>query len=252
MSCEYTINPSDVSGLLHWYRSDHGVGLSGSNVVNWTPVYGSVIGEQVSASHRPILVNNAVNGKPKIVFSSGSTQNQTSGLSSLEFQLDVPQPWTVVMFWQLFSPAIGVFDGSGDDGKARIFSTYDVSQPSEYAQTEFSAHGPGEHVVGTSLDCGVLLENHQTINVGISYDAFGTTVVTGNETSSSVVNDNKTVIVGNAGTESLKRFYLGARAIDYRGGARIDVTELMIFTGSLSTTQISDITRYGTLRYTSD
>lgn len=246
----YIINPTDVSGLLHWFRSDYGVTLSGSNVTSWKSVISELTGSQNSSSHQPILVDNSVNGYPKISFSSGSTQTEQSGLDCLSFEINQPQPWSVVLVWQMFEPAIGVFDGSGDDGHARIFSTYDLSTPSQYSKIEFIAVGPGDHVIGTTLGEGTnKISCEQNLNLGISYDNFGTTVIVGNGLSSSVVNNENVVISGNAGSGSLTQLNLGARAVDYRGGGRIDVLEMMIYSGSVSMQNIADITTYVTSRY---
>lgn len=65
-------------GLLLWLRADQGVVLSGSNVTDWLDQSGN--GNHVTqavAGSRPVLVNNAIGGRPALDFSGSKFMQST-------------------------------------------------------------------------------------------------------------------------------------------------------------------------------
>lgn len=59
--------PSDISDLRCWLRADLGVSTVGSDVSNWADQSGNGIDfEQATASARPLLVEDELNGEPVI------------------------------------------------------------------------------------------------------------------------------------------------------------------------------------------
>jgi hypothetical protein len=62
-----------TSGLGLWLKADTGVTLSGSAVTQWADQSGNVRNaSQSNSTNRPVLVSNALNGKPAIRFDGGN------------------------------------------------------------------------------------------------------------------------------------------------------------------------------------
>jgi PKD repeat protein len=60
--------PTDISDLKIWYNAENVV-VSGNNVTKWTDLSGNNLhATQNSTSLQPILLNNAINGKPALKF----------------------------------------------------------------------------------------------------------------------------------------------------------------------------------------
>lgn len=237
-----SFDPSDIQGLLHWYRSDRFVTTSGSFVTRWDDLIGNVNGSSSNIDRRPSIVTNAINGYAAIRFNDGVTQNEQTNLDDMAFVFNVLQPYSIVLVWKLNAPAIGTFDGSGDDQKSGIYNTYAPGSSSLYLR----AYGPGEHVSGTTI---VSSTSSATTYQAMNVDAFGTTALTSTSMLTSVFNNDALVVTGTLGTTNLSTLYLCSNGSEHRLGARMDVVEMMVFTGSLSSSDVTALTDYANTRY---
>lgn len=243
-----SFEPTDVDGLLHWYRSDE-VTLSSGSFVQWNDLVGATDGIQTSANHRPI-VDVGPNGHSAIEFSPNTTQNQITDLDALVFSCSlIPRPWSVALIWRLNDAPFGTFDGSGNDAKAYVLASH---QPNQSTSFQLTAVGSGQHVTGsTIIMSGSSMSSTVDLNNSTSGSTYGTTIITSDSSATTLYNNNVIIMSSSLPNVPLNYLVLGADDTDaYRGGARMSVLEMMVFTGSLSSSSIAALTNYANTRYT--
>ncbi len=245
-STSSSFSPTDIGDLLHWYKSDEGVNLTGSNVAGWNDRIGVIDGIQATSSHQPVFVTNELNGYPAITFSPGASQNETSSLDVLIFPYSIPNPWSVLLTWRLDAPSVGTFDGSGNDAKSYVLTS--VDNPFS-ASTMFSylSVGPGQHISGSTLVNGF---TSSSVCTELNYGSFGTTIITSDTSLTTLINNDVVITSGALSPVGLYNVSLGTNIYNsFRSGARMSVVEMMVFTGSLSTGNITALTNYANTRY---
>lgn len=237
------MKPSDIGSIAHWYRSDFGVELSGSHVTSITDLIGNVDGTE-SGVHTPVYVPNAVNGKPKIRFGADSQQSDPGNFTdSIDFLVgNIAQPFTVFMVWQQWNwQGIGApEDPTGDASKRLVIS--DVS-------SSFNFHVNYNATV--ELNAGVALTGNSINNAYTTCkDAFGVTLLKCDGANSAIINNGIVVAQGNAGSRPVtSSLHISGRDEDYRDAAFVDFVEVAVFTGSLTTLEMHDLTSYAMKRY---
>lgn len=249
-------SPTDVSGLLHWYRSDLDITDNSGSVSCWSDQVGTAHFTQSLSAQQPLLMFNALNGQNVVRFNSGTVQNDPGLSADGSSKMDqlvaaistVPQPYTIGIIWQQWGPALGTFDGSGDDAKNYVFSTFDPSGSGAI----YVIDGPSFHTPGIKFQSNTALQSATVLNDAYSSGSqqFGLSFFIGSGSSSKVYNRGQLIAAGNAGTDGLvNHFVLCGREPDTRGGSYMDIVELMIFTGSINYASMSKLNSYAMERY---
>lgn len=242
-----SFGPADAPGLLHWYKSDEDVISYESRVLCWRDLIGNSDLIQSQSLQQPSIIPNSLNGYPMVRFNSGTLQNDPgptfdsgSTIDQMHFlNVDVQQPFTIFMTWRRYGDVFGTYDGTGNDEKTYVFSR-------NLADVNFDVSTTAFRTEGTRFTCGTALETTASINV----NQFGSTAIIGNGANSRVYNNGTLILSGNAGTNAITgTFGLGGNEWNGRGGAYFDLVEMMIFTGSLSSGTIQQLTERANDRY---
>lgn len=239
-----------------WYRSEAGITDTSGSISRWEDLIGVAHFTQSLAAQQPTLLSNVLTDHQIVRFNSGTLQNDPGLSADPGSNMDqlianiatVQQPYTVGLIWQQWGPALGVFDGSGDDAKFIVFSTNDPSG----SGAQLVLDGPGFHTVGTRFQSNTALQGTTVLNDAYTSGSqqFGVSFFVGNGANSKVINNMQLILSGNAGTDGLvEQFVLCGRQTDLRSGAYFDLVELMIFTGSLSTDSMTALTTYADNTY---
>lgn len=78
-SANVACQPSDISGLQYWFKTDAGVTQSLGAVSAWADQSGNGRNATASNPNMPVYATNQLNGLPSITFSPASSQRMTFG-----------------------------------------------------------------------------------------------------------------------------------------------------------------------------
>lgn len=241
-SC-YILNPTDIDGLLHWFRADYGVNDVSGSVTTMFDIIGTAHATE-NGMHRPQHIPNAINGHPKIRFGYLVPSNDPGdNTDSLDINLGtLNQPFTIMLVWQQYGwQGPGPFiDGSGDTSRCLVLSDDDASFQLRIDYNSTIELRAGSVITGSSIN-NAYREGK---------DSFGVTLLRCDTTASSIINNGLLVAQGNIGTGSIdSTLHISGRDVDWRDAAYVDIAEMCVFTGSLQSIDVLGLTEYARQRY---
>jgi hypothetical protein len=232
------VGSTDGSGSLKmWYRTDNGVNVSGSTVNSWAnSVDHPELNLSETGTNRPTLVTNAINGYPEISFSGTNMLRTTVGAINTS---------------NFVTTQASTFVVARADNTTQTSCVY-TTDPL-VTTTRFSNHIPWGGIV--YYDMGTCCDDR--INVGSltgltsysvwSYDAINTSAGKQLYRNGNLL-QNVAVAVTPYNSHATQRFNIGAYGSG-TGGFQGDVTEVIVFTQKINTTQRRIIQNYLAAKY---
>jgi hypothetical protein len=220
-----------------WYRTDNGVNVSGSTVNSWAnSVDHPELNLSETGTNRPTLVTNAINGYPEISFSGTNMLRTTVGAINTS---------------NFVTTQASTFVVARADNTTQTSCVY-TTDPL-VTTTRFSNHIPWGGIV--YYDMGTCCDDR--INVGSltgltsysvwSYDAINTSAGKQLYRNGNLL-QNVAVAVTPYNSHATQRFNIGAYGSG-TGGFQGDVTEVIVFTQKINTTQRRIIQNYLAAKY---
>lgn len=228
-----SIDPTSISGLVHWYRSDQLVTYDENGISSWDDLIGNANGIQTNNNNKPTFYSSSsLNGHPKIRFGEGTPIINQSTMDALNFSITLAQPYTIILVWQRWND-VGYNNNDGSTVHWSIIG----SSTGDIALQEYTD-------VHTRWNCGANLTYSSYLNdaYDVGIDTFGVTTLIGNGTLSKIINNGTILATGDAGNAAFNgstyALSLGSRG-DVWGCSYIDAVEMCIFNKSLNDAEIS-------------
>lgn len=228
MGLVYGQNPSGISGLKLWLRSDSGVVVNGNNVTGWNDQSGGNFHSiQTNAAAQPLLVPNVLNNLPAISFNGSKVLNgKDLALSNSSFTVFIvaaggamSDAYNVLFDLGPYAPG-GIWLCKHDD-KLTIYSNNAVySSPGGLPSAGFEPK-----IFGFKKQLGVLAESF--LNFSVVASASG----------GSFVNPFVSAAYNVGGDPSYSGFWNG------------DVFEVLVFDKALNNSETTIVSNYLSNKY---